>query len=115
MQTTQKDSHHTQVHPKIGKKELKLNKMGRMLTIKTLGWNFGLYTQGMTVEQEGMPYYNVVGPLHAMLNLRAKAAKHWKDTLIIDWNIFKGINQPHSSLLWCAPSSTLGWQIISYC
>jgi hypothetical protein len=62
MQTTQKDGHHTQVHPKIGKKELKLSKMGRMITIKTLGWNFGLYTQGMTVEQEGMPYYNVVGP-----------------------------------------------------
>jgi hypothetical protein len=31
-----------------------------MITIRMLGWNFALYTQGTTEEQEAMTFYNVV-------------------------------------------------------
>jgi hypothetical protein len=46
-----------------------------MIAIRTLGWNFALYAQGITEEQEAMTFYNVVGPL-SMLEIRVKAAEH---------------------------------------
>jgi hypothetical protein len=46
-----------------------------MITIRMLGWNFALYAQGMTKEQEAMTFYNVVRPL-SMLEIQAKVAEH---------------------------------------
>jgi hypothetical protein len=48
---------------RIEKVKLKLNKTKRMITIRTLGWNFALYAQWMIEEQEAMTFYNVIGPL----------------------------------------------------
>jgi len=56
------------VHPKMEKVKLKLNKIERMITIRTLGWNFALYAQGMIEEQEAMTFYDVVG-LFSMLEI----------------------------------------------
>jgi hypothetical protein len=63
------------VRSKTGRAELKSNETERMITIRTLGWNFALYARGTTEEQEAMTFYNVVGPL-SMLEIRAKAAEH---------------------------------------
>jgi hypothetical protein len=41
-----------------------------MITIRMLGWNFALYTRGTTKEQEAMTFYNVVGPLSMLNELR---------------------------------------------
>jgi hypothetical protein len=73
--TNLKDGHHTQAHPKTRRAELKSNKTERMITIRTLGWNFTLYARGTTEEQEAMTFYNVFGPF-SMLEIRAKAAEH---------------------------------------
>jgi hypothetical protein len=39
---------------KTGRVELKSNETKRMITIRTLGWNFALYARGMTEKQEAM-------------------------------------------------------------
>jgi hypothetical protein len=62
-QTNHKDSHRTQACPKFEKVKLKSNKIERMITIRTLGWNFALYAWGMIEEQEAMTFYDVVGLL----------------------------------------------------
>ncbi len=70
-QTNWKDYHHTEAHPQTGKTELKSNEIERM------GWNFTLYTLGITKEQKVLSFYNVVGP-PSVPDIQAQVAKHLK-------------------------------------